>query len=135
MKRLLIAMCAGAVGIAICVSAPIAVAQALNTSLLQGLERGEWTVRFRDGTANRKICVKNGDELVQLRHGGSKCNRFVVDETSTIVTVQYTCAGNGYGSTTVRRETPTLVQVESRGIASGLPFEFQAEARRTGTCK
>jgi hypothetical protein len=50
------------------------------------------------------------------------------------VVVQYTCRGKGYGRTHIRRETGRLVQIDSQGIAGGLPFEFSAEARRVGDC-
>lgn len=104
-------------------------------AMLDGLAKGEWTVRYRDGSPDRKICLRKGDELIQLRHDDRNCSRFVVDDAASEVTVQYTCRGNGYGRTNVRRETSSLVQIESQGIAEGLPFQFQAEARRTGTCQ
>ena len=111
-------------------------AQAGALAMLDGLSKGEWTVRYRDGTPSRKICLRKGDELIQLQeqHLGRECSRFVVDDEATEVTVQYTCRGNGYGRTNVRRETPVLVQLESQGIAGGSPFQFSAEARRTGNC-
>ena len=110
------------------------VAQTSKLAMLDSLAKGEWTVRFRDGSAQRKICVKDGQELIQIRHSGPRCNRFVVDDAASTVTVQYTCAGNGYGRTSIRRETSNLVQIESQGFVGGQPFEFLAEARRTGSC-
>lgn len=111
-----------------------AAAQSDSLSMLEGLSKGEWTIKHRDGSVDRKICVKTGQELIQLRHPEPDCSRFVVEDDSNKVTVQYTCPGNGYGRTNVRKETGALVQVESQGIASGLPFQFSAEARRTGSC-
>lgn len=102
-------------------------------AMLSKLEKGSWELRSRDGTAPRRICVRSGGELIQLRHSGS-CNRFVVEDGANLVTVQYTCRGNGYGRTSVRRESSTLVQIESQGIQGGEPFSFTAEARRTGPC-
>ncbi len=109
-------------------------AQGNGLSMLGTLTKGEWTIKYRDGSPDRKICVRSGQELIQLRHKESGCNRFVVEDAATKVTVQYTCPGNGYGRTSIRRETPALVQLESQGIEGGLPFQFVAEARRTGTC-
>ena len=83
----------------------------------------------------RSICLGDVAQLVQLRHASSQCSRFVVEHAANKVTVQYTCRGNGYGRTSIRKETNTLVQIESQGIAGGLPFQFKAEARRTGACK
>ena len=110
-------------------------AQTARLAMLDSLTKGEWTIRFRDGSPNRKICVRSGRELIQLRHGDPKCSRFVVEDGASEVAVQYTCPGNGYGRTSIRRETGSLVQLESQGIADGLPFQFDAEARRTGNCR
>ena len=103
-------------------------------AMLDTLDKGGWEVRYRNGDSARKVCLRTGRELIQLRHGGSACNRFVVEDGAAAVTVQYTCRGNGYGRTSLRRESATLVQIDSQGIADGKPFEFSAEARRTGSC-
>jgi len=110
-------------------------AQSGGAALLGELAKGEWTIRFRDGQPERKICVRSGHELVQLRHKTQNCSRFVVEDGTNEVTVQYTCPGDGYGRTSIRRETPSLVQIESQGIAGDLPFQMIAEARRTGVCR
>lgn len=125
---------AAAVGmVALGFAIPVA-AQADGLSMLEGLTKGEWTIKHRDGSADRKICLKSGRELIQLRHSEPDCSRFVVEDANSKVTVQYTCPGNGYGRTNIRKETEGLVQIESQGIAAGLPFQFAAEARRTGGC-
>jgi hypothetical protein len=48
--------------------------------------------------------------------------------------VHYTCPGAGHGRTTVRVETPRLVQIESQGMARNEPFAIRLEGRRTGNC-
>ncbi len=111
------------------------VAQNATLALFGELDRGQWELRFRDGEPSQRICLRNGTELIQLRHRGASCNRFVVENGANQVTVQYTCPGNGYGRTSVRRESATLAQVESQGIAGGRPFQFTAEARRVGACR
>lgn len=113
-------------------AAPV-VAQ-VSLAMLDSLENGGWEVRFRDGSGVRKICVRTGRELIQLRHPEGDCNRFVIEDKADTVTVQYTCRGNGYGRTHIRKESSSLVQLDSQGIAGGKPFQFTAEARRTGTC-
>lgn len=127
-----------AIALAVCVlAAPFAlpaIAQSGDLPMLGQLATGEWTIRFRDGSPSRRICVRSGAELIQLRHRGSACSRFVVESGAERVTVQYTCPGDGYGRTNIRRETNSLVQIESQGIAGGLPFQVSAEARRTGGC-
>lgn len=103
-------------------------------AMLDGLRKGEWTLKYRDGAPARKVCVKTGAELLQLRHAGAQCSQYVVEDLTGKVTVQYTCTGSGYGRTSIRRETAGLVQIESQGIADGAPFDFSAEARHSGTC-
>jgi len=104
-------------------------------AMLDQLEPGRWEVRLRDGSGRAsQVCLDNGRKLIQLRHEALICERLVVDDRVDQVTVQYTCRGRGYGRTTIRRETGRLVQIETQGIAEGLPFDFAAEARRMGDC-
>jgi len=58
----------------------------------------------------------------------------VVQDDPGEVTVQYTCKGNGYGRTNIRREESGLVQIRSQGIFNGTPFNIEGEARRAGRC-
>ena len=121
----------GAAAVALPVVAP-AVAQE-QTSALSTLSPGEWTVRIRGGES-RKICVRNGAQLAKLRHTGSRCTNKILRDNGKTATVRYTCLGNGYGETTITRETGRLAQIRSQGIEDGSPFDFSAEARRTGDC-
>lgn len=103
--------------------------------MLDQLDRGKWEVRARDGSrATYPLCLDSGRRLIQLRHPQSQCDRVIVSDQPDAVTVQYTCRGQGYGRTSIRRESNRLVQIETQGIADGLPFDFLAEARRTGDC-
>ena len=110
-------------------------AQGDGLAMLGKLQRGQWTVASRDGGPSRSICLGDPGQLLQIRHARSTCSRYVVEESESKVTVQYTCRGNGFGRTSIRRETPTLVQIESQGVEGGQPFQFTAEARRTGACR
>jgi hypothetical protein len=112
-----------------------AAAQAPSLAMLSALDDGQWELRFRDGRESRRVCVRSGLELIQLQHSSQGCSRFVVEDGASQVTVQYTCKGNGYGRTNIRREGSDLVQIDSQGIAGGLPFSFSAEARRVGPCR
>jgi hypothetical protein len=104
-------------------------------AMLNGLEAGSWELRMRDaaGTVER-LCLPDTRRLIQLRHPRDTCDRLIVDDDATEVTVQYTCRGRGYGRTHIRRETNRLVQIDTQGIAGGLPFSFVAEGRRVGNC-
>lgn len=112
-----------------------AAAQVGPLAMLDRLDRGEWQIRTRDGGEQRRICLRSGQELIQLRHRQGGCSRYVVEDNAGAVTVQYSCPGDGYGRTSIRRESATLAQVESQGIADGRPFQFTAEARRVGACR
>ncbi len=109
--------------------------QNASLAMLDQLESGRWELRLRDGSGEvQRLCVPNGRRLIQLRHPASNCDSLIVSDASSEVTVQYTCHGRGYGRTHIRRETARLVQIESQGIADGLPFSFAAEGRRVGEC-
>ena len=109
--------------------------QRSSLAMLDQLAPGRWEVRLRDASRRTyPICIDTGRKFIQLRHEALTCDRLVVDDRPDLVTVQYTCRGRGYGRTTIRRETSRLVQIETQGIADGLPFEFAAEARHAGTC-
>jgi len=113
--------------------APVS-ARAPELAMLDGLTSGMWDLRFRGENTRNSICVRTGRELIQIRHRQSGCTRTVVEDRANRVTVEYTCPGSGYGRTTIRRENAQLVQIDSQGIQGGLPFHFNAEARRVGGC-
>ena len=109
-------------------------AQAPELAMLDSLSKGAWNLRIRDDGSQQRICVRDGREFIQLRHHQAGCSRFVVRDSSDEVVVQYTCRGNGYGRTSIRREGNALVQIQSQGIEGGTPFSFSAEARHSGSC-
>jgi len=127
--------CAAALGIGLAIAPQMLLAQVRALAMLDRLEPGEWELRRHDEPgAALHICSRDGRQLIQLRHPDQKCSRIVVEDTDSQVTVQYTCPGHGYGRTQIRRESDSLVQVDTQGIARGLPFAFVAEARRIGPC-
>ena len=121
---------AGAIALA---SAPLE-AQAPELAMLNGLAKGGWDLRIRDDGSQQRICVRDGREFIQIRHRQPGCSRFVVQDGPNEVVVQYTCRGNGYGRTSIRREGNSLLQIRSQGIEGGTPFSFSAEARHSGGC-
>ena len=117
-----------------CVAGGAALAQGIQLVMLDQLEPGMWEVRGRDGGRSERICLDGGRRLIQLRHPNLPCRQFVVEDEASSVTVHYTCNGQGSGRTHLRFESPRLVQIETQGVASKLPFDFTAEARRIGSC-
>lgn len=97
--------------------------------------QGQWELRVREpGGEVQRLCLQDGRRLIQLRHPNTTCNRLVVNDAHSDVTVQYTCPGRGYGRTHIRMETEQLVQIDTQGIAGGLPFAYTMEGRRVGDC-
>lgn len=104
-------------------------------AMLDRFEPGQWELRSRDGGASTtQRCLANGRTLIQLRHAHLQCRSTVLEDSAASVTVQYVCPGNGYGHTRIRLENPRLAQLETQGVAGGLPFSFEAEVRRVGLC-
>ena len=121
-------------GFAVALVAIPLVGQAAELGMLDSLTKGAWNLRLRDDGSEQRICMRDGRELIQLRHKQAGCSRFVVEDNADEVVVQYTCRGNGYGRTSIRREGNDLVQVQSQGIIDGAPFSISGEARRSGSC-
>jgi hypothetical protein len=122
-----------AAGLLTALSAP-ASGQRPALAMLNGLDAGRWELRVRDDGSVERLCLPDVKRLIQLRHPADACDRLIVTDAASEVTVQYTCRGRGYGRTHIRRETNQLVQIDTQGIAEGLPFSFAAEARRVGDC-
>lgn len=104
-------------------------------AVLTQVEPGQWQLR-EPGTSTppRAVCVADPAMLLQLGHPGASCSRFVIADTPGSATVHYTCPGAGHGRTTLSIETPRLLHVATQGIAGGLPFDHDFEARRLGAC-
>lgn len=104
--------------------------------VLAGIERGNWQLRERGDGAARTMCIDDARAILQLRHPGmAQCSRFVIEDEARSGTVHYSCPGSGHGRTTITLETPRLARISTSGIARGLPFDDQIEARRTGACR
>ena len=117
------------------IGAPASHAVRQELALLDRLQSGQWEMRDRDSTGGRsRLCIASGRELIRLRHMHDACKSFTIEDTAEAVTVQYTCPGHGFGRTRVRFENAQLAQIETQGVAQGLPFDTSTEARRVGTC-
>lgn len=126
---------AAAAGLYLLVAGPGAAQPRATHPMLGRLEAGQWELRGGSGNARiAAICLGNPLLLTQPRHGAAPCTREVVASDSDSVTVSYTCPGLGRGRTTLRFETPRLVQIDSQGLDHGTPFALRAEARRVGPC-
>lgn len=129
-KALLLACGAVALGFGVSASA-----QRARLELFHRIEPGHWQLHSGDGELpTPDMCLPSPRRLIQLRHPQLFCSNLVLTDQPDELTVQYTCPGRGYGRTTIRRETPSLIQIQTQGIAEGRPFDFSAEGRRVGDC-
>ncbi|MEW4449656.1 DUF3617 family protein [Qipengyuania sp. JC766] len=112
-----------------------ATAQSPELAMLDTLESGQWELRYRGDTPSTRMCVRSGRDFIQMRHRGQRCNRYVVEDGQSKVTVQYSCSGTSWGRTSIRKESGRLVQIEGQGRANDRNFQFTAEARRVGACR
>lgn len=123
-------------GLMLAMSAIPAPAQAPGLAALAMIEKGDWELRERGtGDERRHICVTDPRQLLQVRHPGRLCPRFIVTDTPSRVVVTYDCGAAGNGRTDLRVETSRLVQLQSQGIANGAPFSFVMEGRLVGACR
>ena len=121
-------------GFSLFVAAPVGSQPAGAPPMLARLESGQWELRGPGNGRITSICLGNPILLTQPQHGGANCTRDVVAADATSMTVNYSCPGVGRGRTTIRFETPRLVQIDSQGLYRGAPFALRAEARRVGAC-
>ena len=102
---------------------------------LSTLQRGQWALRSLDGSAPTKtLCLGDPRALLQIRHSGAQCNKYIITNESAQTVVHYSCAGIGNGRTSIRVETPRVIQIESQGIEGKQPFDLAYEGRRIGEC-
>lgn len=102
---------------------------------LAGLQPGSWVMKSDDTAVTaQRVCLGDPRLLLQLQRRSTGCSRYVVKNDPSEVTIHDTCPGSGHARTTVRVETPRLVQVDSQGIADNSPFAWTAEGRWAGQC-
>lgn len=110
-------------------------AQAPELGLLDGLQKGQWTLKTRGSTgAGQQVCLGDPAILLQIRHAQESCSRYVIEDRPQSVRVSYKCGGSDHGVTSIRRESSQLIQIHSQGIKDNAPFSFSVEGRRTGSC-
>jgi hypothetical protein len=102
---------------------------------LVGIEPGKWQIRDLDAAfVPASICIGDPQVLVRFEHRAADCRAEVVEDGASGATVQYSCAGQGFGHSKVRVQTPRLVRVDTQGLSGGRPFSYRLEAQRTGSC-
>lgn len=128
-------------GINLALVAPIMVSPAVSAQLpqttflaLRPLETGLWQFDS-PGRSPQQLCLVDPAILFQLAHNGPACRRFVIANAADEATVHYSCGAAGWGRTTIRVETPRLVQISTQGIKQRTPFAFKGAGRHVGDCQ
>ncbi|MEP2988736.1 MAG: hypothetical protein ABJN65_09720 [Parasphingorhabdus sp.] len=110
-------------------------AQTPGLVLLDGLKKGAWILKPRGSTEEgERVCLGDPKILLQIKHSGASCSRYVIEDGPQNLRVSYKCGGLGHGVTTIRGESSGLVQIQSQGIENNAPFSFSVEARHVGSC-
>lgn len=111
-------------------------ARAPDLAVFRTVEPGLWLFRERASrAAPRRVCVGDPLAVMQLRHPGIVCSRYLIENEAGRAAVHYTCPGAGYGRSELRAETPKLVQLHTQGLAGGAPFDMNLEGRHAGPCR
>jgi hypothetical protein len=113
-------------------------AQVAAPNLLATLDGGLWQFRKvgggASGAAVERLCVKDRRKLAQIQHSRFNCEQTILKSSAVTALISYSCAGQGQGLTSIRKEGSDLIHIDSQGIAGGAPFAFTVEARRVGDC-
>jgi hypothetical protein len=121
----------------VAIAAPAASQRSGGMGALAKLQQGLWQFRVlgEGGSQPAPVCIGDPSVLAQLQHRNTPCSRLVVSQDGERATVHYTCPAGGYGQTSLRVETPRLVQIDTQGISGNVPFAYRAEARLVGSCE
>lgn len=96
---------------------------------------GQWQLREVSSTEPPKaMCIADADILIQLKHPGAQCSRFVIEDSVRTATIHYTCPGAGNGRTTIKLESRKAFHLDTQGVADGSPFDTAYNATRLGDC-
>jgi hypothetical protein len=125
--------------LALIASAGVAAAlpQLQRIKAMEAVRPGLWSIHALDRGESDvpAFCVADATRLLQFRHPGQTCSRFVIADTPHVATIQYSCPGAGWGRTSVRVVSPGQLRLDTQGIADNAPFALAAEARRIGDCQ
>jgi len=103
---------------------------------LSTLQPGQWSLRGLDATSPSKtLCIGDMETLLRVANPKASCTEAVISDASDHATVYYSCPGVGHAQTSLKVETPRLVQIDSQGVRGNEPFALAYEARRAGECQ
>ena len=113
----------------------LALTAADRPSVLSQASGGLWELSGGPGRQGRsRQCIRDTALLAQLEHRRSSCERAVLRDDPTSALIHYSCAGGGFGQTSIAMITPRSFRIETQGISAGAPFHYVLQARRIGNC-
>lgn len=122
--------------LALCLSGAPTGSRSAEPAGLASLETGEWELKERGSKSKpTRLCVTDGNQLLQPNHVSRQCQRYVIRSTSRQVSASFDCAEGGQGRTDLRIETSRLIQLSSQGVFDGRPYSIALEGRHIGVCR
>ena len=112
----------------------LTLAAAIHPAVLTQAGPGLWEIAGGPDGGKPKICVANPMVLAQLQHRSGNCRRDVVRDGPRSAEISYSCAGGGFGTTTIQQITPRALRIETQGISDNAPFHYVIQARKLGNC-
>ena len=112
----------------------LTLAAAQRPASLAAVEGGQWEIDRLGPGERPKLCIADPMVFASFEHRGKTCTRVVISDGPNGAVIHYTCAGGGFGQSTVKALTPRSLRVETQGIADNAPFQYVFQARRIGTC-
>lgn len=112
----------------------LALTAAQRPASLANVEGGLWEIDRLGPGQRPRLCVADPMTFASYEHRGKACTRVVISDGPNGAVIHYTCAGGGFGRSTVKALTPRSLRVDTQGIADNAPFQYVFQARRVGAC-
>ncbi|HET7708940.1 MAG TPA: hypothetical protein VFK50_05320 [Sphingomicrobium sp.] len=113
----------------------LALSAASRPASLSRIEGGLYEIDRLGPGARPRLCIADPMIFASYEHRGRSCTRVVISDGPNGAIIHYTCAGGGFGQSTVKALTPRSLRVETQGIADNAPFQYVFQARRVGNCR
>ena len=113
----------------------LTLAAAVRPASLMKVEGGLYEIDLIGKGQRPRMCIADPMSFASYEHRGKTCSRVVISDGPNGAVIHYTCAGGGFGQSTVKALTPRSLRVETQGIADNAPFQYIFQARRVGDCR
>ncbi len=108
---------------------------AAQPSALAQTQPGLWEISGAPGTsAPIRQCLADVASLARFEHRSKACRAKILKDGGSLILVEYTCGGAGFGNSEIDVLTPRSLRISTQGISGGLPFNYVLQARRIDDC-